>query len=81
MPNGSGKEFFAVNYSNTPVLPDLGEGGQGAVEPLDPPIFGRSVNPIPTGEGILSPPITTGPPQFFHLPASLHSWQGTFMVQ
>ena len=43
-----------------------GAGGQ-----LSPPrpIFGRSVNPIPTGEGRLSPPITTG--NVFHLPASL----------
>ena len=37
-----------------------------------PPIFGGSVNPIPTGEGRLSPPITTGTPKVFHLPASLH---------
>ena len=29
------------------------------------PIFGRSVNPITTGEGRLSPPITTGAPPFF----------------
>ena len=44
-------------------------GGPGG--PLAPPIFGRSVNPIPTGEGRLSPPITTGTPNVFHLPASL----------
>ena len=31
--------------------------------PLAAPIFGRSVNPIPTGEGRLCPPITTGTPQ------------------
>ena len=36
-----------------------------------PPIFGRLVNPIPTGEGRLSPPITTGTPNVFQLPASL----------
>ena len=35
------------------------------------PIFGRKVNPIPTGKGRLSPPITTGTPNVFHLPASL----------
>ena len=35
------------------------------------PIFGRSYNPIRTGEGRLSPPITTGPLNGFHLPASL----------
>ena len=39
--------------------------------PLAPPIFDRSVNPIRTGEGRLSPPITTGPLNVFHLPASL----------
>ena len=39
---------------------------------LGPPIFDRSVNPIPTGEGRLSPPNTTGTPNVFHLPASLH---------
>ena len=38
---------------------------------LGGPIFGRSVNPIRTGEGRLSPPITTGPPNVSHLPASL----------
>ena len=32
---------------------------------------GRSVNPIPTGEGRLSPSITTGTPNFFQLPASM----------
>ena len=36
-------------------------------------IFGRSVNPIPTREGRLSPPITTGTPNVFHLPASLRT--------
>ena len=45
-------------------------GGPGG--PLAPPIFGRSVNPIQTGEGRLSPPITTGTPNVFHLPAPLH---------
>ena len=41
------------------VMPEPGGG------PLAPPIFGRSVNPISTGEGRLSPPITTGNPQCF----------------
>ena len=40
--------------------------------PLASPIFGGSVNPIPTGEDRLSPPITTGPSKVFHLPASLY---------
>ena len=48
-------------------MPEL--GGPGG--PLAPPIFGRSVNPILTGEGRLSPCITTGTPNVFHLPASL----------
>ena len=43
----------------------------GAGGPLAPPIFGRSFNPIPTGEGRLSPPNTSGTPNVFHLPASL----------
>ena len=44
-------------------------GGPGG--PVAPPIFGRSVNPITTGEGRLSPPITSGTPKIFHLPTSL----------
>ena len=44
--------------------------------PLAPPIFCRSVNPIQTREGRLSPPITTGPPNVFHLPASLQTLVG-----
>ena len=48
-------------------MPELwGLGG-----PLALPIFGRSVNPSPAGEGRLSPPITTGTPNVFHLQASL----------
>ena len=50
------------------VVPE--PGGPGG--PLAPPIFCRSVNPIRTREGRLSPPITTGLPNVFHLPASLH---------
>ena len=49
---------------------DAGSGG-GAGGQLAHPIFGRSVNPIPTGEGRSSPPITNGTPNVFHLPASL----------
>ena len=50
-------------------MPELrGPGAGGLLAPL---IFGRSVNPIPTGEGRLSPPITTGTSKVFHLPASL----------
>ena len=53
---------------NQCTMPEPG-GGRGSTGPL--PIFGRSVNPIPTGEGRLSPPITTSTPNVFHLPASL----------
>ena len=35
------------------------------------PIFGRSVNSIPTREDRFCPPFTTGTPQNFHLPTSL----------
>ena len=39
--------------------------------PLTSPIFGRSVNPIETREGRLSPSkLLLTPPNFFHLPAS-----------
>ena len=51
---------------------DAGTGGASAGGPLAPPIFGRSVKPIQTREGRLSPPITTGTPNVFHLPASLY---------
>ena len=44
-------------------------GARGATGP--PPIFGKSVNPIPSREGRLSPSITTGTPNVFHLPAPL----------
>ena len=56
--------------SNPTVVPEPGEGPGG---PMAPPIFCRSVNPIRTGEGRLSPPITAGPPNVFHLPASLNN--------
>ena len=51
---------------------DAGTWGLGgSLPPLLPPIFCRTINPIPTGEGRLSPLINTGTPNFFHLPASL----------
>ena len=46
-------------------MPEL--GGPGG--PLAPQIFFRSVNTILTREGRLSPPINTGTPNVFHLPA------------
>ena len=52
------------------VMPEPGGPG-GPLAP--PPIFGRSFNPIPTGEGSLSPPIATGTLNVFHLPASLYN--------
>ena len=54
----------------TPMVSGAGSGG-GPGGPLAPPIFGRSVNPIHTGEGRLSPPITTGPLHVLYLPVSL----------
>ena len=48
--------------------------GEGQ-EATGPPFF-RSVNPIRTREGKLSPPITTGTPNVFHLPASLQALVG-----
>ena len=56
----------AVHFKpNDSVMPEPGGGALG------PPIFGRSVNPIPTGEDRLSILITTGTLNVFHLPASL----------
>ena len=46
-------------------------GGPGG--PLVPR---RLVNPIPTRKGRLSPSITTGTPNVFHLPASLLEQRG-----
>ena len=56
-----------------------GAGTGGAGGATGPPIFGRSVNPIPTGGGQimptvvgrLCPPLPLAPPKVFHLPASL----------
>ena len=60
--------FWNQIYKFRSVKPEL--GGPGG--PLPPPqIFRRSVNPITTGEGRLSPPITSGTPKIFHLPTSL----------
>ena len=53
-----------MKHAHGTVMPEPG-GGTG------PPIYGRSVNPFPTGEGRLSQPITTGTPNVFHLPAAL----------
>ena len=51
-------------------------GGGGAGGPGGPaPIFGRSVNPIPTGGGHIIPTYYYWPPNFFHLPASLDFMQ------
>ena len=45
-------------------------GGSGG--PLAPQYLADQLTlHIPTGEGRLSPPITTGTPNVFHLPASL----------
>ena len=52
----------------TSVMPEPGWGATA------PPIFGRSVNPIPTMGGRFCPPFTRGTPNVFHLPASLHMY-------
>ena len=64
----NGKHGQGTQYQNAVVPEPGGPGG-----PLAPPIFDRSVNPIPTGEGRLSPPITTDTPNVFHLLASLQA--------
>ena len=48
-----------------------GRGDQGPLVPLVPPVFGRSVNPIPTRGTDYAHHITTGPPRFFNGVASL----------
>ena len=64
--------IYLIIMTNLIIIKYSDAGTEGARGPMDPPIVGRSVNPIPTGEGRLSPPITTGPPNIFHLPASLN---------
>ena len=58
---GKNIQTTGYNGARTAVMPE--PGGPGG--PLAPPIFGRSVNPIPTGEGRLSPPTLVAPPMFF----------------
>ena len=68
-------------YLQAAVMPEQGGGG-----PLAPPIFARSVNPIPTEGGQIIPIIGIFTPKFFHIPASLstHSaaekWCGNFLT-
>ena len=63
--------FFAVEAPVTlAVMPEPERGG--GRDPTDPPIFGQSANPFPIGKGRLSPSITTGTPNIFHLLASLN---------
>ena len=59
---------------------DAGTGGARGATGSSPPIFGRSVTPIPTEEGRLSPHITTGTPNVFHHPASLQNINISFSV-
>ena len=59
----------------TAVVPEL--GGPGG--PLAPPIFGRSVNPIPTGGGQIMPTISTGPPQSFS-PSGITALKSAFIL-
>ena len=64
-----------INESLYTVKMDPSDAGTGgAMGPPTPPlpIFGRSVNPIPTGGGQIIPIYYyCPPPHFFHLPASL----------
>ena len=69
------KAIHNIKISNKWMKEDTYASGAGT----GGAIFGRSVNPIPIGEGRLSPPITTGTPNVFHLPASLYAiekWTG-----
>ena len=61
-----------IQYCTLIFMPSDAGTGRARGAPAPPPIFGRSVNPIPIGEGSLSPPITAGTPNVFHLPASLN---------
>ena len=63
------KAIHNIKISNKWMKEDTYASGAGT----GGAIFGRSVNPIPIGEGRLSPPITTGTPNVFHLPASLYA--------
>ena len=59
----------SVNVHAFAVVPE--PGGPGG--PLAPPIFGKSVNPIPTGGWQIIPTYYYWPPpKVFHLPASLY---------
>ena len=66
---GRGTLKFVVKYKGYSEAGTEGAGRGGTAPPH--PIFGISVNPIATGEGRLSPPITTGTHNIFHLPVSL----------
>ena len=57
--------------SPQPVMPELGGPGRGASGPLHQYLEDQ-LTLFQPGEGRLSPPITTGPPKFFDLPASLN---------
>ena len=50
--------------------PGAGGGGQGGHCP-PPQYLANKLTLFKPGEGRLSPPITTAPPNVFHLPASL----------
>ena len=58
-------------FTNEPQGSDAGTGVGGPGGPLAP-IFGRSLNPIPTRGGQINPTYT-GTPNIFHLPVSLYS--------
>ena len=53
------------------LSPSQGRRQGGAWGDLAPPVFVRSVNPISTRGGTLSPPSTTSPPGFLELATAL----------
>ena len=73
-----GKRVFCSELQQHFSDAGTGEGGQGGH--WTPQCLADQLTLFQMGEGILSPSITTGPLIFFHLPASLLSWQGGCMV-
>ena len=51
----------------------VASGGAGGA--LASPVFGRSIHPISTRVGTLSPPITTSPPGFSDLATALQNFR------
>ena len=74
----NGTSMLCVSSCHLRNIPGMSQtGGRGGVCP--PPVFGRSVNPISTRGGTLSPPSLPTqyctPPRFSDLETCLHSMQ------